>query len=107
MSRRSLTDAGVGVSIVSGGFENFTEAKVYEQSFAGPVALGTILVHQQPVRPGIAGAPVVFSGEHLALTLQPNVARSSDGTMPARLKAEIKGRIINQALKCQFLAHTL
>jgi hypothetical protein len=100
-----LVDAGTAVVIKSGGFAGLTLAEVSENTFHGPMALGTVAVHSVPQTHSVA--PVIYEGRDFELAIYTRLAPLSSGMLHAHLNAEIGANHYDQDMACEFYAHTL
>src|SRR5580658_10332347 len=61
---------GLSVAIKSGEFSGVDTAYLTNRDDIGPfIQLGSVVVHQQAVQPGVDGAPLVFLGENFELSI--------------------------------------
>lgn len=101
-----IADAGVMVSIQSGGFTGLTTAHVSEQSIMGPRPVGQVVVRETSInRPN---KPTVYSGESLELVIYTNRAPRNGGVyFDGQLSGEIEGHQYNDRVACQFRRHPM
>jgi hypothetical protein len=100
-----LVDAGTAIVIRTGGFAGITLAEVSENTFHGPVSIGSVLVHSTLVtRPG---APTIYRGTDFELVIEKDAAPLRNGMLPAHFKATVGNNDYDQDMACEFWAHTL
>ena len=90
-------DAGLSITIQSGGFAGLTTATVSEMTIAGPVAVSTMIVSRSDSarHPGL----IAYSGEKFRLLI--NTSEVKEGFSPASVKTKIKGRTVTEEMVCR------
>lgn len=100
-----LMDAGLSVVIKSGGFAGITLAEVSEETFHGPMEIGTVGVRSVPQTQSVA--PVVYEGSDFELAIYTHLVPLPNGKLHAHFKSELNGNSYDQDMSCEFFAHTL
>ncbi len=88
-------DAGLAITIYSGGFAGITTAIISDITIAGKLPLGTIVVSRDERTKGM----VAYRGNKFILLI--NTAEERDGFSPASVKTKIKSRTVAEDLVCR------
>lgn len=96
--KRGWRDAGLIVSVETGGVTGFTMARVAEQTIAGPRPLKNSVVEKERTKDN--GEVIIYAGPKFRLNVQME-KRDHNGFYEAHLKTVVDSRVVTEPMLCK------